>query len=41
MPEIRRWGREYADRRNWKEYNESLVRQKGGEILLDFDVLEE
>ena len=39
MAEIRRWGKEYVDRRNWKEYNESLVRR--GEILLDFDLLDE
>jgi len=39
MVEMRRWGREYVDRRNWKEYNESLVRR--GEILLDFDMLDE
>ena len=39
MAEIRRWGKEYADRRNWKEYNESLVRR--GEVLLDFDMLDE
>jgi stalled ribosome alternative rescue factor ArfA len=39
MPEIRRWGKKYVDRRNWKEYNESLVRR--GEILLDFDLLDE
>ncbi len=29
----------YVDKRNWKEYNESLVRR--GEILLDFDLLHE
>jgi Transposase DDE domain len=39
MPEIRRWGKKYIDKRNWKEYNESLVRR--GEILLDFDLLDE
>ena len=39
MPEIRRWGKKYVDRRNWREYNESLVRR--GEILLDFDMLGE
>jgi hypothetical protein len=39
MVEIRRWGKEYVDKRNWKEYNESLVRR--GEILLDFDLLHE
>lgn len=39
MAEIRRWGKEYVDRRNWKEYNESLVRR--GEVLLDFDLLDE
>src|SRR3990172_7344528 len=39
MPEIRRWGKEYVDKRNWSEYNESLVRR--GEILLDFDLLDE
>jgi IS5 family transposase len=39
MTEIRRWGKKYVDRRNWKEYNESLVRR--GEILLDFDLLDE
>ena len=39
MPEIRRWGKKYVDRRNWKEYNQSLVRR--GEILLDFDMLDE
>jgi len=30
MVEMRRWGKKYVDRRNWKEYNESLVRR--GEI---------
>jgi hypothetical protein len=39
MSQIRRWGKKYVDRRNWKEYNESLVRR--GEILLDFDLLDE
>ena len=39
MPEIRRWGKKYVDRRNWREYNESLVRR--GEVLLDFDMLDE
>lgn len=39
MPQIRRWGKEYVDRRDWREYNESLVRR--GEILLDFDMLDE
>ena len=39
MAQIRRWGKEYVDKRNWKEYNESLVRR--GEILLDFDLLDE
>jgi len=39
MPQIRRWGKAYVDKRNWKEYNESLVRR--GEVLLDFDVLDE
>jgi hypothetical protein len=39
MAQMRRWGREYVDRRDWKEYNESLVRR--GEILLDFDMLDE
>jgi len=39
MPEIRRWGREYVDKRDWKGYDESLVRR--GEILLDFDLLDE
>jgi Transposase DDE domain len=39
MAQIRRWGKEYVDRRNWKEYNESLVRR--GEVLLDFDMLDE
>ena len=39
MVQMRRWGREYVDRRNWKEYNESLVRR--GEVLLDFDMLDE
>ncbi len=39
MPEIRRWGEKYVDNRNWREYNESLVRR--GEILLDFDLLDE
>ncbi len=39
MAQMRRWGREYVDNRNWKEYNESLVRR--GEILLDFDLLDE
>lgn len=36
---MRRWGKEYVDRRDWKEYNESLVRR--GEVLLDFDMLDE
>ncbi len=39
MPEIRRWGEKYVDKRNWREYNQSLVRR--GKILLDFDLLEE
>jgi len=39
MAQIRRWGGEYVDKRNWREYNESLVRR--GEILLDFSVLDE
>lgn len=39
MAQMRRWGKEYVDRRNWKEYNESLVRR--GEVLLDLDVLDE
>src|SRR5579863_6217447 len=39
MAEIRRWGTEYVDNRNWAEYNESLVRR--GEVLLDFDLLDE
>ena len=39
MVQMRRWGKEYVDRRNWKEYNESLVRR--GEVLLDFDVMDE
>lgn len=39
MSEIRRWGKEYVDRRDWKEYNEPLVRR--GEVLLDFDLLDE
>jgi hypothetical protein len=39
MVEIRRWGKGYVDKRNWKEYNASLVRR--GEILLDFDLLDE
>jgi hypothetical protein len=39
MAQMRRWGKEYVDKRNWKEYNESLVRR--GEILLDFDLLAE
>jgi len=36
---MRRWGKEYVDKRDWKEYNESLVRR--GEIMLDFEVLDE
>ena len=36
---MRRWGKEYVDKRNWEEYNESLVRR--GEMLLDFDLLDE
>ena len=39
MPEIRRWGKEYVDRRNWGEYNDSLIRR--GEVMLDFDLLDE
>lgn len=39
MVEIRRWGKEYVDKRDWKEYNESLVRR--GEVLLDFELLGE
>jgi len=39
MVQMRRWGKEYVDGRNWKEYNQSLVRR--GEVLLDFDMLEE
>jgi hypothetical protein len=38
MPEMRRWGKNYVDKRNWAEYNESLVRR--GEVLLDFDLLD-
>ncbi|MDG6931641.1 MAG: hypothetical protein JRN00_01340 [Nitrososphaerota archaeon] len=38
MPEMRRWGKNYVDKRNWSEYNESLVRR--GEVLLDFDLLD-
>ena len=39
MAQMRRWGKGYVDDRDWKEYNESLVRR--GEILLDFDLLDE
>jgi len=39
MTELRRWGKEYVDKRDWREYNESLVRR--GEVLLDFDLLDE
>jgi len=39
MVQIRRWGGKYVDRRNWGEYNESLVRR--GEILVDFDLVDE
>ncbi|TLM99946.1 IS5 family transposase [bacterium] len=39
MVQVRRWGKKYVDRRNWREYNESLVRR--GEILLDFDLVGE
>ena len=39
MSGIRRWGNEYVDKRNWVEYNQSLVRR--GEVLLDFDLLDE
>jgi IS5 family transposase len=39
MAQMRRWGKEYVDKRDWKEYNESLVRR--GEILFDFDLLDE
>lgn len=39
MAQMRRWGKGYVDDRNWREYNESLVRR--GEVLLDFDVLDE
>ena len=39
MAQMRRWGKEYVDKRNWEEYNESLVRR--GEMLLDFDLLDE
>jgi hypothetical protein len=39
MVQIRRWGGKYVDRRNWREYNESLVRR--GEILVDFDLVDE
>ena len=39
MSEIRRWGKKYVDKRDWREYNESLVRR--GEVLLDFDLLDE
>src|SRR3972149_12178068 len=39
MTHVRQWVRECVDKRNWKEYNESLVRRE--EILLDFDLLHE
>lgn len=39
MSQIRRWGKEYVDKRDWKVYNEALVRR--GEVLLDFDLLDE
>lgn len=39
MSQIRRWGKEYVDKRDWRVYNETLVRR--GEVLLDFDLLDE
>jgi len=35
MAQKKRWGKKYEDKRNWKEYNEHLVRR--GEILFSID----
>ena len=34
----KRWGKKYEDKRNWKEYNEELVRR--GELYLSLEFLE-
>ncbi len=34
----KRWGKKYKDKRNWKEYNEKLV--KRGELYLSLEFLE-
>ena len=34
----KRWGKKFEDKRNWKEYNEGLVRR--GELYLSLDFLE-
>ncbi len=34
----KRWGKKYEDKRNWKEYNEKLV--KRGELYLSLEFLE-
>jgi len=34
----KRWGKKYEDRRNWKEYNEKLVRR--GELYLSLEFLD-
>lgn len=33
-----RWGKKYVDKRDWREYNERLVRR--GELYLSLDFLE-
>ena len=38
MVKRERWGKEYTDRRNWREYNEKLVRR--GELYLSLDFLD-
>ena len=35
----KRWGKKYEDKRNWKEYNEKLVRR--GELYLSLEFLED
>ncbi len=31
-----RWGKEYEDKRNWREYNEKLVARGKAYVSLDF-----
>ncbi len=35
----KRWGKKFEDKRNWKEYNEELVRR--GELYLSLDFLKD